>query len=414
MRFIFPALVGIICYEYMGIPQYIHALKGANVSFFLSVAVLLLIVILGGLKGLFSHKQTWVFICFTVITCISMTYALIGTKVLVMLIIQIGNCLLFCVCYYVFKDIRRIEVFLILFVLIHAILVILNMRELLVAGRAGHIKGGYFLGDLNDFGWSLAVVLPFAIYLFLKTHGTFAKFISLASALTIAAGILLTQSRGAAIAVAASATWFVLSGRRRVIGLTFLIVALVLMVTIAPDSFIHRMNTIKTYDEDSSARGRLMAWRAAVAMAIDHPAGVGPGNFPNVYGRFYREKYADPTVWAPNRWVAVHSIYFLTLAEYGFLGTLLLLLLLFWNFRGNLQITSVNETGPLDNASIAMLGRILNWSLVAFAIGGMFLGGIHYPHIYILTAMTIGLAESSSRNPNLSIKHEVAIKSQTM
>lgn len=409
-----PALLIIIFYQYMGIPQYVPALKGLNLDFFLSLAVLILLVIhRGTLRGLLAHKQSKIILCFLAISCVSIFYALIGTKVLTILIVTAGNFIFFCICYSVFKNIRYTNVFIVFFVAIHTLLVILNINSLRMPGRTVGIQGGSFLGDLNDFGWSLAVVLPFAIYLFLKTRGIFRKFVSFGSSLIILTGILLTQSRGAAIAVVVSAAWFVLSGRRRVIGLALLIATLMLAVTIAPDSFIHRMNTIKDYNEDSSARGRLMAWRAAVAMAIDHPAGVGPGNFPNIYGRFYREKYADPTVWSPNRWIAVHSIYFLTLAEYGFLGAFLLLLLLYSNFRGNLQITGRNESGSRGNASIFTLGRILNWSLVAFATGGIFLGGLHYPHIYILTAMTIGLA-ASSRNPILLIKHEMATKSQTM
>lgn len=386
------ALLVIIFYQYMGLPQYVPVLKGLNMDFFLSLTVLILLVKRGTLKGFLVHKQTKIFICFFAISCASIFYALIGKKALNMLIISSGNLILLCICYSAFVNIRSAHIFISFFVAMHTLLIILNMSGLRMSGRTGGIRAGYFLGDLNDFGWSLVVVLPFAIYLFLKTKRIFAKLVSFGSSLIIVTGIILTQSRGAAIAVVLSAALFVISGRRRLIGLTFLIFALILVVTIAPNSYVQRVNTIKSYDEDSSARGRLMAWRAAVAMAIDHPAGVGPGNFPNVYGRFYREKYADPTVWSPNRWVAIHSIYFLTLAEYGFLGIILLMLLLFWNFKGNLQIAAGNETESRDNASIAMLGRILNWSLVAFAVGGIFLGGIHYPHIYILTAMTMALS----------------------
>ncbi len=389
----FPALLAIIFYQYMGVPLYVPALKGLNLDFFLSLAVLILLVIhRGALRGLLAHKQTKIILCFLGITCISIFYALIGTKVLTILTVAVGNFILFCICFSVFKNIRNTNIFIGFFVAMHTMLVILNINSLRMQGRMAGIRGGYFLGDLNDFGWTLVITLPFAIYLFLKARGTFAKFVSMVCALTIAAGIILTQSRGAAIAVAASAAWFVLSGRRRLVGLAFLIAALAIAMTIAPDSYRQRMNTIKTYDEDSSSRGRLMAWRAAVAMAIDHPAGVGPGNFPHVYGRFYREKYADTTVWSPNRWVAIHSIYFLALAEYGFLGAFLLLLLLYSNFRGNLQIGAGNEMESYSNEALSMLGRILNWSLVAFATGGIFLGGIHYPHIYILTAMTMAMS----------------------
>lgn len=391
MRFVLPALLVIIFYQYVGLSLYVPALKGMNLDFFLSLAALILLVKRrDALSGLLTHKQTKIILCFFSIACVSIFYALIGTKVLNILIIMVGNFILFCICYSVFKNIRYTKVFIVFFVAMHTMLVILNINSLRMQGRLGSIRAGYFLGDLNDFGWSLVITLPFAIYLFMKTRGKFAKLVSLVCTLTIAAGIILTESRGAAIAVVASAACFVLSGRRRVIGLALLIGALMLAMTITPDSYRQRMNTIKAYDEDSSSRGRLMAWRAAVAMAIDHPAGVGPGNFPNVYGRFYIDKYADSTVYAPNRWIAIHSIYFQALAEYGFLGAFLLLALIYQNLVSNFRVGNKwKETG--QSGSGLILSRTINASLTAFATGGIFLGNISYPHMYILTSMTMGL-----------------------
>lgn len=146
-----------------------------------------------------------------------------------------------------------------------------------------------------------------------------------------------------------------------------------------------------------------MAWRAAVAMAVDYPYGVGPGNFPNVYGRFYRDKYADPSVWSSNRWIAIHSIYFQALAEYGFLGLTLLLLLIYWSFVSNLQMGhNMKIIGNVQSISQAQLPSAINASLIAFAIGGIFLGNINYPHIIILSSMTMGLNAFASQT--ISVK----------
>ena len=132
-------------------------------------------------------------------------------------------------------------------------------------------------------------MLPFALYVISKASGTVQRVAALAATLSIVAGIVMTQSRGAAIATAASIGFLVLTSKRKVFALVLSIIFAVLAVSLAPDTYIQRLQTIKSYEEDSSAKGRIMAWKAATAMAFDYPLGVGPGNFPSVYGRFYRE-----------------------------------------------------------------------------------------------------------------------------
>lgn len=403
MNFVLPALLVIIFYKYMGFPYLIPALKGLNLDLFMSVGVLIWLTIHGEIKGLLRHKQTKIFICFLLIGCVSILYAIIRVKVLASIKLQIENLILLCICYYVFKNTRKINIFVVFFVAINTLLVILNVDQLLTSSRGGQLKAGYFLSDENDFSWSLVVTLPFAIYLFSTGCNKLLKLASLGSVLTIIMGIILAESRGAAIAAVASVIWFVFSGRRRAFGLAVLVCSIVAVVVFAPSSYFQRLDTIRTYNEDSSARGRLMAWRAAVAMAVDYPYGVGPGNFPNVYGRFYRDKYADPSVWSSNRWIAIHSIYFQALAEYGFLGLTLLLLLIYWSFVSNLQMGhNMKIIGNVQSISQAQLPSAINASLIAFAIGGIFLGNINYPHIIILSSMTMGLNAFASQT--ISVK----------
>jgi len=135
------------------------------------------------------------------------------------------------------------------------------------------------------------------------------------------------------------------------------------------------------YMEGSSTAGRLQAWRAATQMAIDYPLGVGAGNFQSVYGRFYMERFSDPIDWASRRWISPHSIYFAVLAEYGFLGLLLLLAIIGELLFVNWKLCKIPESGQLPVC--------ISMSVVAFAVGGAFLGGIKYPHLYILGGLTL-------------------------
>jgi hypothetical protein len=159
---------------------------------------------------------------------------------------------------------------------------------------------------------------------------------------------------------------------------------LVGVLSFAPVTYVDRLETIGTYSEDTSAKGRMEAWGAAINMALDHPLGVGAGNFNSAYGRFYR---SDEFFSA--RWISPHSVYFLVLGEYGFLGLFILVTILFFNFRQNQR--SSHCLRQIVGPPIAPLWpTCINASLVAYAVGGAFLGGINYPHLYVLTALTIG------------------------
>jgi hypothetical protein len=51
---------------------------------------------------------------------------------------------------------------------------------------------------------------------------------------------------------------------------------------------------------------------------------------------------------------------------------------------------SIRRLKTIGNSNkLRHLPKYLNASLVAFSVGGIFLGGFNYPHIFILTAMII-------------------------
>jgi O-antigen ligase len=125
-------------------------------------------------------------------------------------------------------------------------------------------------------------------------------------------------------------------------------------------------------------------------MAIDYPLGVGQGNFPSVYGRFYAQDYGSELWRAQNRWIAPHSIYFLVLAEYGFIGLGMLLYLLICNMLTNRRTRDLSSRAhEKQKETIYNFSNACNSSMVAYSIGGIFLGGLNYPTLYFLTAMTL-------------------------
>ena len=90
---------------------------------------------------------------------------------------------------------------------------------------------------------------------------------------------------------------------------------LVVAVFFAPEGSFGRIGTITDYQEDESAIGRLIAWKAGLQMFADNPAfGVGAGVFGVAYGKAYRPEGVR------GKWIAPHSSYVQVLAETGLFG----------------------------------------------------------------------------------------------
>jgi O-antigen ligase len=147
------------------------------------------------------------------------------------------------------------------------------------------------------------------------------------------------------------------------------------------------MRTIENYGEDSSAQGRIRAWKAAFAMAVTRPLGVGAGNFNSAYGRYYMPQ--DAQGWGTARWISAHSVYFKILGELGFPGLLLLCAVLFTNLRDHWRIVRLIRANPSRYDLQEQWPGLLAVGVMGYGVGGIFLGGVTYPHIFLLTGLTV-------------------------
>ena len=152
------------------------------------------------------------------------------------------------------------------------------------------------------------------------------------------------------------------------------------------------MVSIRDYQTEGSAQGRIMAWGSAIRMALSNPIfGVGGGHFPVKYGTEFRPPGYGRT---DHPWSNAHSIYFKILGEFGFPGIIFLLAILISNFISNekyQKYVSIADSGS-NNSNIRLLIAI-NSGLIGFAVAGAFLSGINYPHLYVLC----GLMEASRK-----------------
>jgi probable O-glycosylation ligase (exosortase A-associated) len=193
-----------------------------------------------------------------------------------------------------------------------------------------------------------------------------------------------TQSRGALLALLATAFFLWMRTRGKLVSAIGLVVIGIAVVSVMPDKWTERMKTInpETGLRDPSSQGRLDAWAMLTNLATDRPI-VGGGFEPysrawDLYSSSYYRAYS------------AHSIYFSALGEHGFVGLLLFLLLWFltWRFAGRLA----NEAkGRKEEDWAYQFASLSKASLVAYLVGGAFLDLAYWDGPYYLLA-ALGVA----------------------
>lgn len=389
-EWVFLAYLLLLLVEYIGLAALVPPLKAIRFSTLLAYFLLGIAVLRCGLTSVFREAQGRLLLVFLVFTAASMAWAVVTTYAFNSIRPLLDYLGLFVVTAAVMDRPARIKRLCVVSALIVVVLVARNMDKLTATVRQGAFRSGYFLGDGNDFAWGLAIFLPMFFYLVVERHSILLRLLGVIGGLTALFGIIGTQSRGGTLAVGASVLYYIcFVSKRRVIGIALLVVIAAGAVFMAPSTYVDRMRSVGEFEADNSARSRLQAWGAAVRMALDYPLGVGAGNFNSAYGRFYiPDAEHSQIVWASGRWISAHSVYFKALGEYGFPGLCLLLGILYTNLRQNLATRRRLLAAAVPGVS-PLWPAIVNVSIVAYAVAGTFLGGIAYPHIYLLSGLTI-------------------------
>jgi probable O-glycosylation ligase (exosortase A-associated) len=159
-------------------------------------------------------------------------------------------------------------------------------------------------------------------------------------------------------------------------------VAIAIMAAVMPQSWYDRMGTIETYQEDRSALGRINAWHTAFNVAKDRITG---GGFEMWIPPVFRQYAPDPFNVRD-----VHSIYFETMGEHGFIGFGLFVLLGAFAWIRARQIINRCKKDP-EKKWASDMASMIQVSLVGYAAGGAFLGMAYFDlpyHLMIILVLT--------------------------
>ncbi len=240
----------------------------------------------------------------------------------------------------------------------------------IITGGAHRVRGppNTFIDGNNEIGLALAMTVPLLYYLYRQTQRRLIRNGFLVAMVLTSIAAIGTQSRGALLGMAAMGFMLWLRGKQKFMIMLVGIVSIVAITQIMPEEWYARMSTIKTYETDMSAQGRFQAWAEAVELAMSRFMG---GGF---------EALAGGT--------DAHSIYFEVLAEHGFVGLGLFLLLGVLTWIGARGI--VKEADRHDETRwLADLTRMVQVGLVAYAVAGAFLGMAYFDYVYNLILIVV-------------------------
>ncbi|MFH0930617.1 MAG: putative O-glycosylation ligase, exosortase A system-associated [Candidatus Zixiibacteriota bacterium] len=285
-------------------------------------------------------------------------------------------------------DLKKFKVFIWVFLLVHIFLAITPVRMFIALGpeavqmRLGTATRG-FLGDAHDFALAVTLVLPFSFYLFINEKNKSPRFLLFVSMIVLFWGIVSTSSRGGFVTLVVIISYLLFKSQKKLVGIILILFILATILILAPKEFWERQSTIISYQEDPSALGRIVAWKAGLTMFLDRPlTGVGMDCFSIAYGA----RYHLPQV---KEWIAAHNAYIQIGAELGVLGLTCYLLLIYLIYKENNRLQKSIKRGPLGNNFYITISQALKASLIAYAVGSLFLSAAYYPHLYILIGLTL-------------------------
>jgi probable O-glycosylation ligase (exosortase A-associated) len=232
---------------------------------------------------------------------------------------------------------------------------------------------GTFISDNNSLALAELMILPVMVHLARTEPRPWVRRGLLVAVPLTLVSIIFSYSRGALVALVAVLGLHFATRKRWIYGAVFLVVAAGSMAFI-PSKWFERMNTIKTYQSDPSAMGRINAWHFAFNVAQERP--LTGGGF-QVFTKALFLRYAPDPYDAHD----AHSIYFEVLGEHGFVGLALFLLLLGSCLRSTGDVRKLARRNPSVGWA-EDYATTLRLSLIAYAVGGTFLGMAYFDLYY--------------------------------
>jgi probable O-glycosylation ligase (exosortase A-associated) len=251
-----------------------------------------------------------------------------------------------------------------------------------VHGGVYHVRGpeGSFIGGDNEMGLALIMTIPLLRYLQLATKSAWVRFGLVAAMLLCAVATVGSLSRGALLGLVCMGAFLWLKSRNKIFTALLGAIAVALVVLVMPQQWYDRMSTIQNYENDESALGRINAWKMAFNMAKSRPLGGGFDCFQDYSFALYAPD--------PDNVHDSHSVYFEVLADHGFIGFAIFIMLGLMTWRTASWVIA-RARRDREKRWLADLAGMVQVSLVGYGSAGAFLGLAYFDYYYTLIAVVV-------------------------
>jgi len=209
---------------------------------------------------------------------------------------------------------------------------------------------------------------------------------------------LFTYSRGTFLGLVVLFIALLYKSQKKVLSALFVGIAIACAVMFVPEKLVNRMESIKTYQQDRSAMGRINAWHFAWNLALDRPF-VG-GGFGVSEKRIFQLYAPDPLDFH-----ASHSIYFEVLGEHGFVGLGLFLALLISSILSVKKLKKNFKYLP-SFQWLCNYCDMIELSLLAYMVSGAFLGRAYFDLYYHMISIVVILRVLAKREYESFVKEQ--------
>lgn len=254
--------------------------------------------------------------------------------------------------------------------------------------------------DRNDFSLALNIALPMALFLALTERAVPKKRILWGTVLAIATSVMMSQSRGGFLTIAATTLFTVtmvrdLKWRHRLLPPILLVVGVLLLPAEVQDRLATLLNPSEDYNM-SDEQGRVEIWKRGLGYLDEHKfMGVGWDNFPVAEGTISQ----TARMLGSARNTAVHNSFLQAAVETGIPGFILFLAMIFAAmvrlFLLRTRLDRIARRGVVRE--MVLCADFLLVSIVAYCIGGFFLSMAYTPMLYGQLALAAGLEMSAAR-----------------
>lgn len=259
-------------------------------------------------------------------------------------------------------------------------------------------------GDNNYLGVIILMCMPFLFYLVNYSEKKLAKYGFIVTLVLMLLAVIATQSRGALVGLMSLAIIYILSTKRKLLGIFILSIGFLFVTQVVSDKWTSRMQTIQSAEEDSSFMGRVKAWQVSSAIALENP--IFGGGFRAVQSHDLWDQFKDApgllgfvdTPVLNRSGVAAHSIWFEVLGDQGFPGLLLFLLLIVNSFLTRREINLLVKSQNTSQIWAADLANVISASLVVYCVSGSLLSAAYFelPYICFMLLEVIKLQQKSA------------------